>query len=445
MAKKIGIAGELESKTTEGKLADASQIKDSSRENKSQKEINDEFQNSIIDSKIVPTWEEGGIRSDIGVDNNDSDYINIRARTNYLNPNEYTRLIVKSSTIGIYIYLYDSSKTFISAKQINNGFGTFEIASLITEDNVSYFRLMIQDNISKSNLVLLYSTKLDASTIITRNDIDNKFNEAVNEAVNVNSNGLFIESSFRGDDKAVMAASMIKEAYIENAVENLAGQLRVLLVRRYNADDITNTRIAVGISATAFRFDINLGEEIPTGVKYYSKTNNLNGEVFHIVVDWNKYIESTSAMFNKCIFTENIYHLVYSPYIQQLKTVTQIEDLESKTEDLESKTEDLEFEINSNVDIQIQQLNLNVNDGNMMPTESGARYGDISYYPLEVSLKYIFKSNNTGVLFYYDSDKNYLGNTGHWIDLSNKTISSSDYDGASYFRFARVKGHFILF
>ena len=47
MAKKIGIAGELESKTTEGKLADASQIKDSSRENKSQKEINDEFQSEI--------------------------------------------------------------------------------------------------------------------------------------------------------------------------------------------------------------------------------------------------------------------------------------------------------------------------------------------------------------------------------------------------------------
>lgn len=47
MAKKIDIAGELESKTTEGKLADASQIKDSSRENKSQKNINDEFQNEI--------------------------------------------------------------------------------------------------------------------------------------------------------------------------------------------------------------------------------------------------------------------------------------------------------------------------------------------------------------------------------------------------------------
>lgn len=52
MAKKIGIAGELESKTTEGKLADASQIKDSSRENKSQKEINDEFQ-SEIESNIL--------------------------------------------------------------------------------------------------------------------------------------------------------------------------------------------------------------------------------------------------------------------------------------------------------------------------------------------------------------------------------------------------------
>lgn len=46
MAKKIGIAGELESKTTEGKLADASQIKDSSRENKSQKKINDEIYNN---------------------------------------------------------------------------------------------------------------------------------------------------------------------------------------------------------------------------------------------------------------------------------------------------------------------------------------------------------------------------------------------------------------
>lgn len=41
MAQTIGIAGELESKTTEGKLADASQIKDISRGNISQKEIND--------------------------------------------------------------------------------------------------------------------------------------------------------------------------------------------------------------------------------------------------------------------------------------------------------------------------------------------------------------------------------------------------------------------
>lgn len=47
MAQTIGIAGELESKTTEGKLADASQIKDISRGNISQKEINDGLQDEI--------------------------------------------------------------------------------------------------------------------------------------------------------------------------------------------------------------------------------------------------------------------------------------------------------------------------------------------------------------------------------------------------------------
>ena len=49
---KIGITGELESKTTEGKLVDASQVKDISRGNKSLKEINDNIFKSIEDSVL---------------------------------------------------------------------------------------------------------------------------------------------------------------------------------------------------------------------------------------------------------------------------------------------------------------------------------------------------------------------------------------------------------
>lgn len=45
MAQKIGITGELESKTTEGKLADTSQIMDATRDNMSQTEINNQLEN----------------------------------------------------------------------------------------------------------------------------------------------------------------------------------------------------------------------------------------------------------------------------------------------------------------------------------------------------------------------------------------------------------------
>ena len=50
MAQKIGITGELESKTTEGKLADTSQIMDATRDNASQTEINDAFDSAIQDN-----------------------------------------------------------------------------------------------------------------------------------------------------------------------------------------------------------------------------------------------------------------------------------------------------------------------------------------------------------------------------------------------------------
>ena len=50
---KINIAGELDCKTTEGKLVDASQVKDITRDNKSQKEINDNIFKSL-ENPVLP-------------------------------------------------------------------------------------------------------------------------------------------------------------------------------------------------------------------------------------------------------------------------------------------------------------------------------------------------------------------------------------------------------
>lgn len=49
----IKIAGEMQVVTVEGKLADATIIKDSSRGNKSQKEINDELQGEIHNNTLA--------------------------------------------------------------------------------------------------------------------------------------------------------------------------------------------------------------------------------------------------------------------------------------------------------------------------------------------------------------------------------------------------------
>ena len=47
MAQKVEVPGELYSGASEQKVADATQIKDESRQNKSQKAINDELSNGI--------------------------------------------------------------------------------------------------------------------------------------------------------------------------------------------------------------------------------------------------------------------------------------------------------------------------------------------------------------------------------------------------------------